>query len=763
MRPPQLLLTLLLCLPLAPASAAVLKGLVRDGETHRPLPAANLSLGDTGTGTFADARGAFLIHQPGAIRDTLLVTHVGFAPRRVAIEVAAQDTLSLDLRLQPRTLELANVIVTASRRAESEVRVAQAVVVAGEEEIAARAGGSTADALREVPGVLVQKTTAGHGAPIIRGLIGKNVLLLYNGVRLNKPTFRPGGNQYMNTIDAESLRRVEVVRGPGSVLYGSDAIGGVVNMITMPPRFTTTGRQLAPQARLRFTSADQGLSLHAGLRAAGTQLATQLGLTLRRVDDLKPGGDLAKQVPTGYREWGIHSVSAYRPRPGHLLRMDLFALRQDDVPRFDQYESGRYQDYRYKPQERFLGMAQYSLRNGSPWMTSLEANLSWQWEHEGRWLQRSGSELLQRDDDRLHTGGCWVQGASALGNGHWLRWGAEYYGDLIQSSRRERVDAVEISVRPAFPDGSRSDALGIFLSDDIEIGRKLSLSLGLRRSWISLRAPLEAPYGRYSDRFDPWTGSFSLAHHPLANTTLFASVARGFRAPNFNDTVVLKTTSSGVDAPSPGLEPETSTNYELGLKWEAGNRELEAFVYRTEMRDLIVERPGSYLGLPFWDTDGDGIWDEHELPIEVKQNADRARIQGAEVQGWWQPLDEWRLRGNATYTHGQNLSDEVPMRRIPPLMGLAGLMWQRDERRVELFLRAAGEQIRLSPGDIDDPRIAEGGTRAWSDWNLRARDRWGRVAVSLAFTNLFDEGYREHGSGVANPGRGVVMMVSVGK
>jgi iron complex outermembrane receptor protein/hemoglobin/transferrin/lactoferrin receptor protein len=144
----------------------------------------------------------------------------------------------------------------------------------------------------------------------------------------------------------------------------------------------------------------------------------------------------------------------------------------------------------------------------------------------------------------------------------------------------------------------------------------------------------------------------------------------------------------------------------------------------------------------------------------VKVNSARAWIEGAELQGRWAVAPGWTLRTNLAWTYGNNVTAAEPMRRIPPLMGLAGIAWQREETTAELFVRAATDQRRLSADDIDDSRIDPGGTPGWSDWNLRGSRRFGSVRLSVTLGNIFDHAYKEHGSGVYNPGRHVVVAVN---
>jgi len=757
---------LYLSLSVADASAqgaGRIEGIVLDAETEMPLVATNVFLKQNKSGTFADREGRFVIPNLPALDDILVASHIGYRTREIPVRLQTGETVRVEIRMEPHNIDMEEIIVTADRRYDSEFRTVKAVTVTGEDAIATRPAGSTADALREAPGILVQKTTAGHGTPIIRGLIGKDILLLYNGVRLNRPTIRTGGNQYMETIDAEALTRIEVVRGPGSVLYGTDAVGGMVNMITRPPSFTDGGIRWEPSLRTRYTSADDGRSLHLALAHAGPGFAARLGATARSLGNLDPGGGIPVHDPTGYDEIGGHFISAFRLSPRQTLRVDILKLRQSEVPRYDQYASGHYETYLYDPQDRFLGTVAWQATQPSPWVNSLEWNVSWQREHEGRIKVKPGSTKRTIEDDRITTIGTFLQVTSLAARRHALRWGLEFYADRLRSTRTDVSPDTSVTKRGAYPDDSRYQQLGIFFSDDVSLGPATDLTAGIRWSRIWYEAPLEDPYGFYEDSFSNLTGNLGLSRRLRPWLNLLLSVSRGFRAPNFNDTVVLKESNNWVDTPSPGLKAETSTNLELGVKCEWNTNDIEMFLYYTALDNLIDRRPGTYLQngvpLPFLDENGNGVPDAGELPVRVQKNVGEAFIRGAEIQCRFRLSERLTLRGNAFYTYGRSVTADEPMSRIPPLMGLLGLKWHQEEATAEIFVRAAADQRRLSARDIEDTRIDPGGTPGWSDWNIRGSRDFGPFNLSITLGNLFDHACKEHGSGVYNPGRHLVLAL----
>jgi outer membrane receptor protein involved in Fe transport len=654
---------------------------------------------------------------------------------------------------------LTGISVTASRLPVERFKVPRHVSVVPREDFARRQGSTTADLLREESGVLVQKTTHGHGAPIIRGLIGKHVLLLYDGLRLNKSTFRFGANQYLNTVDARSLAGMEIVRGPAAVVYGSDALGGAINLLPAVPRAASGTPLLRLELESGYRSADQGSAGRISIEAGSGAWSSSTGLTLKRAQDLRAGGNIGRQRPTGWREVAFDLHSVYRSTSGARLRIDYLMTRQAEVPRYDKYVSGEFETYIYDPQNRdLLGLTfELPLRAGN--RTRLKSGLAYQREEEGRQTRRAGSKTLTRDRDKLDNWGGYAQLSTAAGV-HDLSVGGEFYADRVSSWRQEETGESITSTRPTFPDGSKYRSLGFYVRDEMKLGARWRITAGARYSRFALDSELGEPFGTIEVDYDDFTGALSLGYLPREWLHLSAGWARGFRAPNLNDVVVLKYSSSGVDAPSTGLRPESSHNFELGGKINREALDAELFIYYMLLDDLIDRRPGIYNGLSWFDEDGDGLFDPGEAPIYQRFNADRARIYGWEMRVSWLPADRWQLRANASWTWGENSTLYEPLSRIPPLGGMLALRHlARDDFWLELFLRGAGAQRRLSQRDSDDSRIDPEGTSGWVTVNLRAQMSLGDLRLNLVLENLLDRAYKEHGSGIYAPGAGVNLSV----
>jgi outer membrane receptor protein involved in Fe transport len=233
----------------------------------------------------------------------------------------------------------------------------------------------------------------------------------------------------------------------------------------------------------------------------------------------------------------------------------------------------------------------------------------------------------------------------------------------------------------------------------------------------------------------------------------FGSVAQAFRAPNIDDLSTLGPFDFGVEVPPESLEPERSVSFEAGVKANTSRVAANVSIFRLQLRDLIDRQPATFDGSPVWD--GQAVFQ--------RTNVGEAYVRGVEADVEWRATGALTLVGFAASTYGQQVSLNAPMRRIPPVNGLAGARYRwANGLWVEGYLRAAGAQTRLAPGDVADHRIPPGGTPGWAVVNVLAGMRLGRnLLLSGGLANLFNEAYRIHGSGIDGPGRNAWLSARV--
>lgn len=729
-------------------------------ETGRPIRQATLRFAGSDAVGITDSAGRFFIatDQIGAVR--LRVTCLGYESVEKLVILTPGDTVHIRIEMRSALTEIRGVQVSGNRHTSSAHDGPQPVSLITSEQFSEQSFSSTAELLREEPGVLVQKTTHGHGSPVIRGLIGKYVLLLYDGIRLNRPTFRFGANQYMNSFDQNWLASVAVTRGPASVLYGSDAMGGAVNMVSYSPGFAADKARYETRAGFKYSSIDQGFTFNSRFSATEKNLSAWAGLTYKQIGDLTAGGDIGRQSPTGWDEMNFIAQTNYL-FDQNQIGLQYLTTKQSEVPRYDRYVSGAFEKYVYDPQDRQMVILSLQNLEGEGRKTASRISLSYSREDEGQTEQKTGADRVLYSRQRVTTWGGFGQMSFVPKPDHRLTFGAEYYADKVTGSRIAVIASDTTIERPAYPNGSIYHSFGLYTEFVWPASPNWEITSGLRFSRISLRTNLEPDFGNQDELFSNLTGAVSAIYFLSDELNFLTRWSRGFRAPNLNDVANLGTSSSGFDIPSPGLSPETSDDFEIGVRLNSNELSGAAYIFYSRLHDLIDRRPGIYQGLPFFDDNGDGLRDANELDVFQKKNVGEAEIYGLELDADWQISKTLKLKSNLFYTRGENITDNEPLSRIPPLMGKLSIRKIFSENRwVEFLARSATDQRRLSQRDIDDTRIEPGGTDGWGTLNLRASTVWHTTRITVALYNLTDRAYKEHGSGVYSPGRGFNLSVS---
>jgi len=750
-RAERALLCLIALAALTPALAGADEGAIR-GRVVRAsdgavLPGVLVVVRPARPSASTGPGGVFILSSLPPGRYALRFQRAGFAGREIVVDLGPGETRELELALEPTRLTLhEEITVTAERDHEATFDSPAAVTALSAEDLAERWPRTAPEMLPEAPGVWLQKTNHGGGSPFVRGLTGNQVLALVDGIRLNNSTYRYGPNQYLNTVDAYSLDRIEILRGSGSTLYGSDAVGGVINFLTPTPGLSAGGTEFSACGRGKLASGGQETTGRLGFRLSAPRLGLVGGLSLRSFGDLRAGGVLGLESPSGYRETAADLKGLFKLGPNLLLTAAFQTVRQPEVPAYDQVADRGYERYVFSPQQRRLAYLRAAAFFSRPLWREIEATVSWQESLEGRDKLKEASVLLQTECDRVGTLGFQLQVRSRPGPAWSLTTGLELYSELVRSSA-EDIDTSTGSRtdrRGLYPDRARAFNLAIYHAQSLDIGRA-GLRAGLRYNLVEVEARDEL-FGDTSISPAALAGHLSLLYRLSGRLHAVVNLNRSFRAPNINDLSSFGAFDYGIEVPAPDLRPEYGTTLETGFKSRGGRWAWGLYAYRTWLRDLIVRVESTYLGSPYYGDDR----------VYRKANAQSAYVQGLEAEAQAEIGRKWRAAMDLTYTFGRNVDDDEPMRRIPPLNGRARLEYfPGSGLGIAAEWIFAAKQGRLSSGDIADHRIPAGGTPGWQVVNILARWRLGRLHVTLGLENLFDEAYRTHGSGIDGPGRHV--------
>lgn len=723
--------------------ARSIEGIVVHAESKNPVMDANVVVKNTTIGTVTDRNGFFSLETKNTESSVVQVSCVGFETQE--IDLGTWETGGkLEILLRPVSIQLnKSIVVSVLRKELVSFETPDAVSVLTAQELKNNVSRSMAEALIGVAGVWMQKTNHGGGSPFVRGFTGNQTLLLIDGIRLNNATFRYGPNQYFNTIDVFSVDRVEVIRGKGSVLYGSDAIGGVINTISRSPEYFSGKPRLQGRGKLRYMNKEMEKSASGELSFQSKNFAVSGNVNYKDFGDIFAGGGLGFERPSGYTETGVNLKAKLRLAQNWQLTSAFQYLIQNDVGRYDQVAQRGYQLYSYDPQVHRLIYARAEHFGKNPLFRKMSFTLSNQLSDETRKIQKESLAIFQQETDIVKTNGVTFEMNSEISNNWEAVTGAEFYSDRVESGKTETHTETGESheMRGLYPNDSDMKNLAVFSQHTYKLER-VHFNFGGRFNTFHIHS-VDEEFGEVTLTPNSLVGNAAVQYFTSPNQQLIASVYSAFRAPNINDISTFGLFDYGIEIPSTKLSPEKSFTVEAGYKRSADILSFSLFAFNTRLTDQIERVETTYNGSET--IDGERVYH--------KENVARSNVSGVEFESGIKINPQFSFINNLTWLYGENLDNGKPMRRIPPLNGKLALQYSKSKIFAETEFLFAAKQDRLSGGDIDDHRIPDGGTPGWNILNLKAGYVWRSISVNAGLQNVFNQAYRIHGSGVDGFGR----------
>lgn len=672
-----------------------------------------------------------------------LIIYTIFFPLAGSFSLFGNSICEILERTDTISIPIPEYVITAQRNKTSSINRPESISKLTSPDPHLVTATSAPDALSAIPGVWMQKTNLGGGSPFIRGLTGYHTLILIDGIRFNNSTFRSGPNQYLNTIDPLIIDNVEVMRGQGAVPYGSDALGGVIQLFTESPEFSVTGKVVKISIYGKYMSKGIEKTSRVELETSSRRTAFRAGASFRKLGDIVPGKGLGTLSPTGYAEHSADLKFRHRFKLNQVLTGLLQLHSQHDVPLYHKTASGEYSKYHFDPQQRILSYIRLESYHESLSFSKITYTVSFQNSLEKRIKQKMANPVTDKEEDKILTVNSSIEVLSKPKSYWTISSGIEFYKDFVRSKTTSTNDSTNQSLllRGLYPDKSRSENLALYTLHSIDLNR-FSFVFGGRYNVVRLSVTDEF-LGLTKISPTALIGNTGLNYRLSQQVRLVASVSSGFRAPNINDVSSLGIADFRYEIPNYGLKPEKSMNVELGIKIDAPRFSCNLFLFRNKLDNLITNVRASYNG----NDSIDGI------QVYKRVNLNKALLKGFEADGIFTLTPSLKMLGNISYTYGKDLQTEDPLRRIPPLNGRLGIRYMIKKISATIDWAHAGEQNRLSQGDIDDNRIQEGGTPAWNTIDCLIRYSGGFYQVNAGVLNVFNEAFRYHGSGIDGRGR----------
>jgi hemoglobin/transferrin/lactoferrin receptor protein len=653
-------------------------------------------------------------------------------------------------------LMLEEITVTATRQRRSGIEVPQDITIVSREEVDRQVAAVLPDYLRGKEGVYIQQTTPGQASPTVRGLMGSEILVLVDGMRLNNALFRPAPNQYLALVDPNIVDHLEVVHGPGSTLYGSDAMGGVINVLTRTPHFTSTEWQTHGRLLGQYGSADTSGATRMAIEGGKQGIGLSAGLSYRNAGNLRGGGDIGVQSPSAWSYFAADGALSVEGNNQDLL-LTFQYLQQPKTPRYDELVAGFGQSepssavFFFEPNDRLFAHGRYRRFRPLPYVDRLDLNIALQEINDDRRTREFGSteEFRERNHSRLLNGT--FQLTSEWPDWMTLTYGGEFYLDYVTSSRSAQDSATGVSsvAQSRFANGSTFNSYALYVQSEMRILPRLTLVGGARVNYFDESIPAADRGVGVDLQFLPITGNIGVVYKLTEEVNLVSNLSRGFRIPNVFDLSTLgPRPGNRFNLPSSNLGPEQIYSVDSGIKMSTSRFAGEVFGFYSILPDKISAQPT-------------GAFTPEGREIVQSANSDRVVIWGVEAGGTIRINPKWQAQSSLSFTCGEETlanRQKTPAERIPPFNGRVSVVYRPSDRVwFEPFVRFAGRQDRLNDRDRSDPRIDPNGTPGWMTLNFRSgweisRNFLARVAVE----NILNKAYREHGSGIDAPGINVI-------
>ncbi len=607
------------------------------------------------------------------------------------------------------------------------------------------------DALADEVGVFLQQTTPGQGAVIIRGLKGSSILHLVDGMRLNNAIFRSAPTQYFALIPPAAVERIEVLRGSPTSLYGSDAVGGVVQLVTRVPKFTLDSTSVRGDVIVSLDTAELGQMIRGTLDVGSRAFASSLSAGYSSTGDRRTGSG-ERVGPSGYTSKSARFVMSANPHENRSWLLDLQYLRQPETPRVDELVAGFGQtepsssEFSFAPNQRLFAHGAYS--HGDGWLgLDWQLDLAWQRIDDDRVTRNYLATERRHESNRSDLFATTASVTRQTARGSWIV-GSEFYHDEVHSSRIEEdlISGQRQPLAPRFPDQSTIRQIAVFGNIAHRLSDRHLLNGGVRFTSVAISLPASTASAAADIDINDVTGDLGWIFDLTHSWHLVANIGRGFRAPNVFDLGTLgERPGNRFNIPNPDLGSEQVTNFDIGVRQESDRLRFELSLYWLEYEDKITS-------VLTGDVTPDG------RDIVQSTNAASVTIRGAEAGATILLTDSLTARFVANYTWGeQDIADLAvePADRIPPLSGSLRLNYDSGRQlSFDAWLRFAGSQDRLSARDVRDVRIDPNGTGGWGI--VGASVSWADGAamqITAGADNILDKQYRSHGSGIDAPGR----------
>lgn len=720
-----------------------------------------------------------------------------------SMSYADLQKMDRDVMLQKDQLSLDEVVISANRWEQNKSEVPNKITSISKKDVVLQNPQTAADLLGFSNEVFIQKSQLGGGSPMIRGFSTNRILLTVDGVRMNTAIFRGGNLQNVISLDPFAIENTEVIFGPGSAIYGSDAIGGVMSFYTLEPALSTTDKvMVSGNAATRYSSANNEKTGHFDVNIGGKKWASVTSFTYSDFGDLRMGSngpddylvpvyvssvdsqdvvvnnpDPQVQTPTGYNQINMMQKIRFSPNEYWDFNYAFHYSTTSNYSRFDRHRRvrnghPRYAEWYYGPQEWMMNNLKVSHSKSNAIYDHVSLNMAYQQFEESRHSRNFGSTTLESNVEMVDAYSMNLDFEKGDEDPHRLFYGLEAVLNKVGSTGEERdiYTGATAPIATRYPDGASWSSYAAYLSYEYVPSEVWAWQAGVRYNAFAIDASFDDPsYGLpFQDanlNNGALTGSIGAVYSPGDSWKIRANLSTGFRAPNIDDVGKLfESVDGAVIVPNPDLTAEYAYNAEVGIAKVFGNTvKVDATAYYTILENALVRRPYNFNG-------ADSINFNGEMSqVLAIQNAAQSHVYGVQVGVEIKLPQGFSLESVYNWQDGEDELDDgstAPARHVAPGFGSTHLRFAQSRVMLDLYTNYNAEMSYddLAPSEQSKTEIYakdDNGNPYCPSWyTLNFKGSYqinSHFQVTAGLENITDQRYLPYSSGVVAPGRNFIL------
>jgi len=705
--------------------------------------------------------------------DTLIFQHPAYS--YIFFTKQQLKQMNFKMQLEKNVQMLGEVVLSASKFEEKRRDVPMRMEVIDIRDAVVFNPQTSADYLQSTGNIMVQKSQLGGGSPVIRGFEANKVLLVVDGVRMNNAIYRSGHLQNSITIDNEILERTEIIFGPGAVIYGSDALGGVMHFYTKTPELAQSDSSVNSKFNglVRYSSANREQTAHFNFQAGFKKLALVTGITHNDFHDLRVGTERNSEYPgfgvlnyyhgvtsgggdtllinedsnvmrnTGYTQVNLLQKLLYQPNPKLGFILNIQYSSSSIINRFDKLndmvgDTLKYAEWYYGPQNRLFTSLSANINDPNKFLDKGSIVVGYQKLMENRTTRKFLDTNRIVRDEAVRVYSLNIDFYKKVDSSKNFQYGIEAtYNDVASNAYSQNIfDSSTAFATTRYPDGgSNVQAYAAYFAYKWVLNPKSILNAGIRYNQSILLSKFadtstyKLPFNSISNNTSAFNGSIGLVVRPTPKWQLNLLASSGFRSPNVDDMGKVFAKDEFVTVPNDQLLPENLYSGEIGILRLLGDRgsSIQASAYYSYLTNAIVKREFKLNGQDSIKYDGE------MLKVVANTNTGEAIIYGGFLKADLQLSAHLRFISTLSYTYGEDLVERVPLSHISPAFGKTTLSYNFGRwealKPIDLtiysYYHGWKHRSDYSPSNVDNLEEATiDGTPAWYTLNVMSSYTW---------------------------------------